>query len=347
MTKKKRAVVVCPGRGSYGREELGYLREPRPSVATMLSELDAWRQEIGAITVSELDGASKYSPALHTPGENASILIYACAMADFAAIDREQYEIVAVTGNSMGWYLALAAAGALDRRAAFSVVNTMGSMMQGGVLGGQIIYPLVDEHWRFLPERQKHIDEVKAQIVTSGKGQVFDSIYLGGYAVVAGDEPGVKALLAGLSPVEERYPFRLINHAAFHTPLMTDVASRGREQLPASLFAEPKLPLIDGRGAIWQEHTSDILSLYDYTLRHQVVCPYDYTTAVKVALREFAPDKLILLGPGSALGGATAQICIKENWHGLSDKEDFLARQEKDPFILAMGRPEQRGLVVA
>jgi [acyl-carrier-protein] S-malonyltransferase len=41
------------------------------------------------------------------PGDNASLLIYACALADFAAIDRDRFEVVAVTGNSMGWYLAL------------------------------------------------------------------------------------------------------------------------------------------------------------------------------------------------------------------------------------------------
>lgn len=30
------------------------------------------------------------------------LLIYACALADFAAIDRDRFEVVAVTGNSIG-----------------------------------------------------------------------------------------------------------------------------------------------------------------------------------------------------------------------------------------------------
>jgi len=51
-------------------------------------------------------------------------------------------------------------------------------------------------------------------------------------------------------------------------------------------------------------------------------------------VREFAPDQLILLGPGTALGGAVAQSLIEINWHGLSSKADFVALQESDlPFL--------------
>jgi [acyl-carrier-protein] S-malonyltransferase len=77
--------------------------------ARMVAQLDAYRARLGQPTISALDGADKYSPSLHMPGDNASLLIYACALADFAAIDRDRFEVVAVTGNSMGWYLALLA----------------------------------------------------------------------------------------------------------------------------------------------------------------------------------------------------------------------------------------------
>ena len=81
-------------------------------------------------------------------GDNASLLIYACALADFAAIDRDKYDIVAVTGNSMGWYLALACAGILDFEGGARLVNNMGGMMHNHGKGGQIVWPIVDADWR-------------------------------------------------------------------------------------------------------------------------------------------------------------------------------------------------------
>ncbi len=50
------------------------------------------------------------------------------------------------------------------------------------------------------------------------------------------------------------------------------------------------------------------------TLGHQLTEAYDFTTAMKVAVREFAPDKLIILGPGTTLRGAVAQSLIVSNW---------------------------------
>ena len=98
-----------------------------------MARLDAYRAELGQPTISELDGAEKYSPSLHMPGDNASLLIYACALADFEAIDRDRFDVVAVTGNSMGWYLALACAGVVDFDAGARLVNTMGGLMHENI----------------------------------------------------------------------------------------------------------------------------------------------------------------------------------------------------------------------
>jgi [acyl-carrier-protein] S-malonyltransferase len=111
---KEKLLVICPGRGTYNATELGYLKRYHADRSDMIAQLDAYRTAQGQPTISELDGAEKYSPSLHMPGDNASLLINACALADFAAIDRDRFDIVAVTGNSMGWYLALACAGVLD-----------------------------------------------------------------------------------------------------------------------------------------------------------------------------------------------------------------------------------------
>jgi hypothetical protein len=103
--------------------------------------------------------------------------------------------------------------------------------------------------------------------------------------------------------------------------------------------------MIDGRGYIWRPGAVDTGSLWDYTFGAQVTQPYDFTTAVQVGVREFAPDCLIVLGPGATLGGAVAQSLIEARWRGLDSKATFTDLQTRAPFVVAMGRDDQRGLV--
>src|SRR5690606_21838943 len=99
-------------------------------------------------------------------------------------------------------------------------------------------------------------------------------------------------------------------------PMQEPVAAKGRAALPPALFGPPRLPLIDGRGAIWWPGATDPAALRAYTLGHQVVEPYDFTRALAVAAREFAPDLFIVTGPGTTLGGAVAQSLILADWRG-------------------------------
>ena len=86
-------------------------------------------------------------------------------------------------------------------------------------------------------------------------------------------------------------------------------------------------------------------ALWDYTFVTQILETYHFTRAIQVAVREYAPDRIILLGPGNSLGGAIAQALIAIEWRGLRSKADFQAMQTEAPFLLAMGREEQRLLV--
>lgn len=339
---KEKIVVICPGRGSYTKETLGYLQKYRPGIDGLLRELDERRRGTGQPTVSELDNDPAFKVNVHTKGENASILIHACAAGDFLAIDRDRYEIVAVTGNSMGWYITLALGGALDVNGAFDVINTMGSMMKDGVVGGQLIYPVVDDKWVFDPKRKAIVESIMKDVGGRPGVEVHDSIYLGGYLVIGGNPEGIRLLLKELPKIDD-YPFQLINHAAFHTPLLRETSTKAFELLAPELFRAPKIPLIDGRGHIWQPYSTRVDQLYDYTLGHQVTEAYDFTAAITVALKEFMPDRIVLLGPGNSLGGSIGQIMIQNDWKDVKSKADFSALQKKDPFLLSMGIPEQAG----
>ncbi len=341
-----KAVFVCPGRGTYNKTELGYLQRHFPDSA-MLDRFDDQRCAIGQPSLAQLDGAERFSIATHTRGDNASGLIFAATLGDFMSIDRDKIEIVAVTGNSMGWYSALACAGALSPEEGFHVSNTMGTLMQRALIGGQLIYPFVGDDWQPHPARRAELLAIVDGIAALADHELFLSIELGGMLVLAGNEAGLSAFERAVEAVQQRFPMRLGNHAAFHTPLMAPVAEDGRDRLSVGLFGTPVLPLIDGRGAIWWPGATDVDAFYDYTLGTQITESYDFTRAITVAAREFAPDLFIIAGPGTTLGGAVIQSLIFAGWRGLKSKADFQALQDRDPILVSMGMPKQRESILA
>ncbi len=339
----KTAVVICPGRGTYNKAELGYLQRHFPD-ANLLNSFDTIRLEAHQASLSELDGAERYSMAVHTRGDNASALIYAATLGDFMAINREHIDVVAVTGNSMGWYSALACAGALSANDGFRLSNIMGTLMQEALIGGQLIYPFVDEQWCVIAQKRQEILDKVIEINNRKEHALHLSIELGGMLVLAGNEKGLDAFEKTAEPALGKFPMRLNNHAAFHTSLQNPVALKGQDSIDPQIFHQPQLPLIDGRGSIWWPKTCDIDALYDYTLGEQVTQTYDFTRAITIAAREFAPDYFIITGPGTTLGGAVAQSLILSSWHDMHNKSDFQTRQEDQPLLVSMGM-EQRNLV--
>jgi acyl transferase domain-containing protein len=228
--------------------------------------------------------------------------------------------------------------------AGFAVVNTMGTLMQEHLIGGQTLYPFVDGNWQEIPGKRDELLALVADIDGRGGATLAVSIRLGGMLVLAGNDAGLKAFEAAV-PAYDRYPLRLPNHAAFHTALQEPVAAEGRARLGVDLFGTPQTPLIDGRGAIWWPGASDAAALRDYTLGAQVTETYDFSHAIQVAAREFAPDAFIVTGPGATLGGAIAQSLIAIDWDGMDSKAAFQKRQSREPILIAMGREDQRGFV--
>ncbi|OAN92978.1 hypothetical protein [Sulfitobacter geojensis] len=337
-----RAVVICPGRGTYNKTELGSLSRLHADKADLFAGFDLQRLKAGQDTLVDLDGANRYSLARHTRGDNASALIYAASYADFLSL--QDVEVVAVTGNSMGWYTTLACSGAVSPDTGFNLVNTMGQLMQDSLIGGQLVYPIVGDDWRPSPSRRKAVFELVAQIDGTDGCTLGLSIDLGGLLVLAGNAAGLDAFIAKAQPID-RFPMQLANHAGFHTALQQPVSAAARGLFDVGMLTQPTLPMIDGRGAIWWPHATDLEALFAYTLGHQVVEPFDFCRAINVAAHEFAPELFIVLGPGSTLGGAVAQSLISSNWQGMETKETFQTLQSAKPFLVSIGRDDQRSLV--
>ena len=337
----KRAVVICPGRGSYSRTSLGYLKGLE---SEKLEQADQFREDLGRPTVSEMDLSEKFRSKLHIAGENASILTAGIAMADFDQISQD-FDIVAITGNSMGFYTALGLSGALDLPACFKLVETMAEYQKNNVIGGQILYPLIDDEWQRLPER-----EALVQYLIDTIPDLHWSIKLGGQAVLGGTKAALEKAIKRLPEIEMngiKYPFQLPLHSAFHTIQMNPAHRQAIRDLDDLPIQTPKIPLIDGKGHIWQPRACSSEALLDYTLGEQVIDVYDFRASVRAALRNFAPEVIILLGPGSNLGSAIAHVIIEEEWDKISSKSEFIAQQKEKPFVLAMARADQRPLVIS
>lgn len=329
----KRAVLLCPGRGSYTEKTLRSLPEAHPWV----ERAEALRREYGLCSLVELDRASKWDPKQHLAPQNVSPLIWLVSMLD-AARAASEYRIAAVAGNSMGWYTALAVGGALDFDDGFRLMQEMSLLQQEHSSGGQVIYPQVDENW--VPDTQL-VQSVETALASSD-GQAFPSIWLGGQAVLAGTEEGIAHLLRSLPKVklgQNSYPFRLMGHGPYHTPLLKSVSAKAQTQLGRLKFKKPKFHLVDGHGTRWSPHSADPDAIREYTLGAQIVQPYDFTLSVRVGLREYAPDRLVLPGPGNPLGSITGQIVISEGWRGIRSRADFDAvQQSADPIVHSMRR---------
>ncbi|MEK6216028.1 MAG: hypothetical protein N2B03_02285, partial [Boseongicola sp.] len=64
---RQTAVVIAPGRGTYNKTELGYLARCHSDRANTLAQFDDFRRGAGQPTLSELDGAARFSVPTHTP----------------------------------------------------------------------------------------------------------------------------------------------------------------------------------------------------------------------------------------------------------------------------------------
>ncbi|MEQ1894664.1 MAG: ACP S-malonyltransferase, partial [Planctomycetota bacterium] len=268
-----RVALFCPGRGSYTEKSLRSL----PAGEAWVVAAEELRREYGLESLLALDQAAKFEPARHLRPANAAALIYVSSMLDARdVLTRER--VVCVGGNSLGWYTALAVAGALSFEDGFRLVQEMALLQEQGEPGGQVIYPVVDAEWRPSAEARAAVE----RLLASGAGELFPSIHLGGYEVLAGTNAGVARLL----PVKlgsTSYPFRLAQHGPYHTPLANGVAARAREQLARLDFRAPTLTLIDGRGVRFTPNATDLAALRAYTLGAQVDTPYDFSASVRVA----------------------------------------------------------------
>lgn len=341
-----RVLIVCPGRGSYGRTTLGSLQQRSAGATEILAALDDLRAADDKPTLRHLDAEPNFRASLHLAGQHASILTFGASLADLADL-HDSHEIVGITGNSMGWYTALVAAGALSLDEGYRLVETMASYQTEKLIGAQLMTPLCPPDWSDAPEMRQAVHDAVAAARAAGH-QAHWSIDLGTFAVLGTDKGGADFLMKQL-PEEKRgprtFPAKLPKHAAFHTPLMDTTSARALQDLADLRLQAPRVPLIDGHGNVWHPRWACPVAMKRYTLGAQVTETYNFNLAIRTALAHTCPDLVVLLGPGNGLGGATAAAVVDAHWRGVTTKADLIAHEP--PLVRSFGREADQGWLSA
>ncbi|HJP70567.1 MAG TPA: hypothetical protein VJ975_02520 [Candidatus Limnocylindria bacterium] len=331
-----RAAVAFPGRGSYGPRSLGSL----PAAHRWVRRADELRTGAGLPTLTSLDGAAQFDPGVHLRPTNAWPLIFLTSLLDAERI-ADDHEVVVVIASSTGWYTALAASGALGFDDAFRLVQEMAGAAEAPLTdgeAGELIYPLADEAWQ--PDAGRGAQVRSA--LSRADGSAGLAVDLGAFAVIGGTIAALDRIGSELAPVavsERTYPLRLPGGDGWHTPLRRDAADRVAGSVGELSWDRPNVTLVDDRGVRFTPWSTDPAELATQSLRGQAGSTYDFAAGLRVALREYAPDVVLLPGPGASLGAACAQVIVAEGYRGLRSRAEFEEAQSgAAPILLSMRR---------
>jgi len=330
-----RAAVAFAGRGAYGPGSLGSL----PEGHAWVRRADELRAAAGLESLSVLDSAERFDPARHLRPSNAWPLIFLAGLLDAERI-ADDHEVVVVLASSTGWYTALAASGALGFDDAMRLVHAMAAAAEAPLEApaGELIYPLTDEAWQ--------PDPASRRAVTSALEEAGDhagmAVDLGAFAMIGGARDALAPIAGSLPAVRiggREYPLRLAGGDGWHTPLRAAAAVEAARSLSDLAWEAPNVTLIDGAGRRFTPWSTDPIHLAETTLAGQAGTTYDFATAVRVALREYAPDVLLLPGPGASLGASCAQLIVAEGYRGMRSRAEFeQAQRGPSPVLLSMHR---------
>lgn len=281
-----RVAVLFPGQGSqYAAMADPWLaHEAGKAVLEEISEV--WGRDVAAVCRDEaaLSTTELVQPAL-----------FACDMAAFRTLEAEGAHFDAAAGHSLGEFVALAAAGALDLRSAFEVVVERGRAMQeasraeAGAMTALI---------GLSPEDAAEVCSV------AGRGDILE---------VANENAPKQIVLSGSAAAIERAEgaarskgakaIRLRVGGAFHSPLMRPALDRVREAISRLEFREPNTAVVPNASG---RPTTEPSALRDLLSRH-LVSPVRWERSMR-ALGEAGVGTFVEAGPGDVLSKLVRRI---------------------------------------
>lgn len=283
---------VFPGQGSQSVGMLDAFGD-HPAVQQTLAEASAaLGQDIGRLIAQgpkeELDLTTNTQPVMLTAG-------VACWRVWIAETGREP---AAVAGHSLGEYTALVAAGALEFADALPLVRLRAQAMQEAVpvgAGGMAaILGLDAEAVRAgCAQAQADVGEVVEAVNFNDPKQT----------VIAGTAAAVAKACEVLKAAGAKRALPLPVSAPFHSSLMKPAAERLRENLAATPFRAPRIPVLHN---IDVQEARDADAIRD-ALYRQAFGPVRWVETIQ-ALKGRGLAHIIECGPGKVLAGMVKRI---------------------------------------
>jgi [acyl-carrier-protein] S-malonyltransferase len=283
---------VFPGQGS---QSVGMLQAwgDHPAVRDTLAEASAALGEDIAKLVAEgpkeaLDLTTNTQPVMLTAG-------VACWRAWLAEGGPQP---AAVAGHSLGEYTALVAAGALSLADALPLVRFRAQAMQEAVpvgVGGMAAILGLDA------------EAVRAGCLqaAAATGEAVEAVNFNDpkQTVIAGTKAGVEKACELLKAAGAKRALSLPVSAPFHSSLMKPAADRLRDQLAATAFVVPTLPVVNNIDVA----VADTADAIRDALYRQAFGPVRWVETIQ-ALKARGLSHVFECGPGKVLAGMVKRI---------------------------------------
>jgi hypothetical protein len=229
--------------------------------------------------------------------------------------------IVAVLATPAGWLHALALAAVLS---APDVARLTASLAEGA-RPAQLVYPLTDAAWRPQPALRGALQHGLAEI----EGEELGHLDLGAFAILEAADASAHRLAAALRPVQvgqQRYPRRVAS-PSLRLPALQPGAAEAARLATSLAWRPPQLTLIEPGGSRIAPWLETAAPLREATLALLSARHADLRPALRVGLREHAPDRVAIVGGNRALASAVAQALVAEGYHGLRSRSELEAVQ--------------------
>lgn len=287
---------VFPGQGS---QSVGMLDAwgDHPAVAATLAEAsDALGEDLGRL----IKAGPKEALALTTNTQPVMLVAGVAAYRAWLAEGGAEPSVMA--GHSLGEYSALVAAGVLTLAQAAPLVRFRAQAMQDAVPAGTGAMAAI------LGMDAQRVIEGCAEAVRSfgiGTGEAVEAVNFNdpGQTVIAGSRAAVDKACEVLKAKGAKRALLLAVSAPFHSSLMKPAAERLRDKLADTLFAAPRIPVVNNIEVRIESEPDRIRA----ALYEQAFGPVRWVECVQ-AIKARGVTTIVECGPGKVLAGLCRRI---------------------------------------
>jgi [acyl-carrier-protein] S-malonyltransferase len=303
----QKTAFVFPGQGSQKIGMLAELAAEYSVVSTTFAEAsevlgyDLWNL-VQTGTQEDINLTERTQPLLLT----ASVAVWRVWQEKNGAIP------AFMAGHSLGEWSALVCAGVVAFKDAVKLVQQRGKFMQEAVPAGQGAMAAIiglDDAAILDACKKAEQGEVVSAVNFNSPGQV----------VIAGTAAAVERASALCKTAGAKRALPLPVSAPFHTSLMQTAADRLAEQINATVFASPKVPVIHNVTAKTEQSAEKIKAL----MIEQIYSPVRWVECVNTLVAA-GVTRTVECGPGKVLSGLNKRIHAELITSSIEKPEELL-----------------------